>query len=151
MAGFVNRAENEASTRISPEVIRAEVARYWIAFTSKSQERLEEFYAPDASVFGSNAIRAEPGRLTVVRRSREYFNPRAQLRHCLGQIDVQLFGNGTALASYTFQFEAHDVAGPMNVAKDEKIAHGRATQVFVSDPDGTLRIVHEHLSEVKPG
>lgn len=147
----MDRVENHALARLSPEIIRAEVARYWNAFSSKSQEGLEEFFAPEASVFGSNATRSEPGRLTIVRRSREYFNPQAKLRHCLGQIDVQLFGDGAALASYTFQFEARDVAGPMNATKNEKITHGRATQVFVSAPDGSLHIVHEHLSEVKPG
>lgn len=142
--------EMDFSGQLSPEVVRAEVARFWTAFASKAVERLEEFYDPEAIVFPSAATRSEPGRLTVVRRSREYFSPQARLQHSLGPIDVQAIGDQAAIASYVFRFEAKNVAGSLATLRDEKITHGRATQVFMADRDGTLRIVHEHFSSSMP-
>jgi ketosteroid isomerase-like protein len=134
------------SGQLSPELVRAEVERFWSIFTSKVLERLEEFYDPEAVVFASAAIRSEAGRITVVRRSREYFSPQAKLRHRLGTINVQVIGDEAAVASYAFEFEARNVTGMLATVRDEKITHGRATQVFTVGHDGTLRIVHEHFS-----
>ena len=131
---------------LTPEEIRTEVARFWNVFTSKAPDLLEEFYASDATVFGSSAIRAEPGRLAVTRRRREYFDKQTSVRVQLGMIDVQLVGDNSAVASYSFRFDANRVAGGLGKSSDEHIEHGRATQVFLADPDGKLRIVHEHLS-----
>jgi ketosteroid isomerase-like protein len=133
-------------TSITPEEVRAEVTRFWTVFTSKAPDLLEEFYAPDATVFGSSAIRAEPGRLAVTRRRREYFDKQTAVRVQVGIIDVQPISEDAAVASYTFRFDADRVAGGMGKTSDEHLEHGRATQVFVSDGDGKLRIVHEHLS-----
>jgi ketosteroid isomerase-like protein len=126
------------------------VARFWSVFIAKAPERLETFYDPQATVFASAATRSEPGRLTVVRRSREYFGQKAKLHHCLGPIDVQAIGHVAAVASYVFSFEARDVEGALGALRNEKISHGRATQVFMSADDGTLRIVHEHFSTAAP-
>lgn len=132
--------------RLSPEEVRSEVTRFWNVFHSKAPDLLEEFYAPDASVFGSSAIRSEPGRLAVTRRRREYFDKQTSVRVQLGIVDVQLVGEEAAVASYTFRFHATRVAAGLGKALEENLEHGRATQVFVSDAEGKLRIVHEHLS-----
>ena len=131
---------------ITPEEVRAEVTRFWTVFTSKAPDLLEEFYSPDASVFGSAAIRVEPGRLAVTRRRREYFDKQTSVRVQVGAIDVQLIGDTIAIASYTFRFDASRVMTGQGKAADEHIEHGRATQIFVSDSAGRLRVVHEHLS-----
>ncbi len=131
---------------ITPDEVRTEVARYWNLFSSKAPELLEEFYAPDASVFASNAVRAEPGRLAVARRRREYFDKQTSVRVQVGFIEVHLLGDLAAVASYTFRFDAMRVAGATGKTSDEHLEHGRATQVFVRDGDGKLRIIHEHLS-----
>jgi ketosteroid isomerase-like protein len=131
---------------ITPEEVRAEVNRFWTVFTSKSPDLLEEFYAPDATVFSSSGVRAEPGRLAVTRRRREYFDKQTSVRVQTGIIDVQVIGDNSAVASYTFRFDADRVAGGMGKTSDEHLEHGRATQVFIADSEGKLRIVHEHLS-----
>jgi ketosteroid isomerase-like protein len=131
---------------ITPEEVRSEVTRFWTVFTSKTPDLLEEFYAPDATVFGSSAVRAEPGRLAVTRRRREYFDKETGVRVQVGAIDVQLVGDTTAVASYTFRFDASRVMTAQGKSADEHLEHGRATQVFVVDAEGKLRIIHEHLS-----
>jgi ketosteroid isomerase-like protein len=142
--------QNGRSEQLSPETIRAEIARFWATFASKAQDRLEEVYDPEAIVFSSSAKSSESGRLTVVRRSREYFIPQASLHHSLGRIDVQAIGEQAAIASYVFRFEAKNVGGSLGAMRDERIMHGRATQVFIRDHDGALRIVHEHFSAATP-
>lgn len=133
---------------LSIEQIRAEVARFWGAFTSKSVELVEEFYSPEATVFSSSATRAEPGRLAATRRKREYFHAQTKVRVQLGPIEVQFIGDDAAIASYTFEFHASRVSGALGRTVEEDIEHGRATQVFVREPDGRLRILHEHLSSI---
>jgi len=134
--------------KLSSEIVKGEVQRFWNAFTGKQAQTLMEFYAPEASVFSSSANRAEPGRLAAARRQREYFHAKASLRAVPGVIDVVLLGDFAAVASYTFQFHASRVAAALGESVEEDIRHGRATQVFAYDPDGNLRIVHEHLSHV---
>lgn len=133
-------------TPLSVETVRAEVARFWNAFTAKSAEALEEFYAHESSVFGSTASRAEPGRLAATRRKREYFTAQSSLRAQTGYVDVVMVGDQAAVASYTFQFHATKVASLTSKATEEHITNGRATQVFGVDSDGGIRIFHEHFS-----
>lgn len=133
-------------TTFTPETVRAEVARFWNAFTSKSVEALEDFYAHESSCFGTAATRAEPGRLAATRRKREYFNPQSQLRAQTGYVDVVVLGDKAAVATYTFQFQASKIASVLVKATEEKIMNGRATQVFGIDNDGKVRIYHEHFS-----
>jgi len=134
------------TTSLTPETIRAEVARFWNAFTSKSAEILEDLYAHESTCFGPSSNRPEPGRLAATRRQREYFAPAAMLRSQVGHVDVIMLGETSGVASYTFQFHATKVTPAGGRAKEEHIAQGRATQVFSLDQDGVLRIVHEHFS-----
>src|SRR5258708_38655953 len=85
---------------LSPQVIEAEVKRFWSIFISKKPELLEDFYDPEAIVFSSSATRSEPGRLTVVRRRRENSGPSPRLTHGLGKIDAQGIGQQPPAASY---------------------------------------------------
>lgn len=132
--------------KLTSEQVRAEVQRFWNAFSSKSD--LSEFYAHESSVFGSSAARAEPGRLAATRRQREYFSPSTTVKAHLGPVEVLVLGDTVAVASYTFKFSASKVANVLGGTTEENIQRGRATQVFAFDPDGNLRIVHEHLSTV---
>jgi ketosteroid isomerase-like protein len=134
------------ASRLTAEDVRAEVTRYWAAFASKSREVLEDFYAHESSVFPTSAVRAEPGRLTAARRDREYFGPRTVLKVSTGFVEVQFIGDNAAVASYTFQLSATNVESATVRNGTEEIKLGRATQVFATDMDGRLRIVHEHLS-----
>jgi ketosteroid isomerase-like protein len=131
---------------LTPEEIRTEIARFWNVFTSKAPDLLEEFYASDATVFASTGVRAEPGRLAVTRRRREYFDKQTSVRVQVGMVDVQLLSDSAAVASYTFRFDASRVVAGLGKSADEHLEHGRATQVFQKDAEGKLRIVHEHLS-----
>lgn len=133
---------------ITVEEIRAEVARFWAAFTSKASDVVDGFYLPDSSVFSSLSARAEPGRLAATRRKREYFHTQSSIRVQLGPIDVQILGHAAAVASYNFEFHASRVAGALGKRVEEDIEQGRATQVFVLQSDGRLSILHEHLSFV---
>lgn len=135
--------------KISVEQVKGEVHRFWNTFSSKDAQGLADFYSPEASVFSSVASRSEPGRLAAARRQREYFHARASLRASVGAIDVVLLGDHAAVASYTFQFHASKVASSITENVEEDIKNGRASQVFAYDPDGKLRIVHEHLSAVE--
>lgn len=131
--------------KLTAEQVKAAVERFWSAFSTKSEEALMDFYGHESSVFGSAAVRAEPGRLAATRRKREYFNPQTTVKATLGPIEVLLLGDTAAVASYTFQFHATKVAAATGTA-EEKFENGRATQVFAYDLDGKLRIMHEHLS-----
>ncbi len=130
---------------MTAEQIRTEIDRFWHRFTSKDERAVEEFYAHESSVFGSTATRPEPGRLAATRRRREYFGPESTVNVSLGPVEVMILGE-VAVASYTFQLHATHLAGALGKAVNEDIEHGRATQVFVHDQEGRLRIVHEHLS-----
>lgn len=133
-------------TSLTPETVRAEIARFWNAFTSKSPEILQEFYAHESTCFGSASNRPEPGRLAATRRKREYFNPQSTLRAQIGEVEVLMLGDRAAVASYTFQFHATKVFSAAGKANEEHIHSGRATQVFAVDQEGVPRIVHEHFS-----
>jgi len=135
--------------KLTVDHVRAEVIRFWNAFTSKDSEALAEFYAHESSVFGSAATRSEPGRLAATRRQREYFGAHSTVKASTGPIEVLILADGAAaVADYTFQFNASKVMTALGSMTEENIKRGRATQVFAYDPDGKLRIVHEHLSTV---
>lgn len=133
---------------ITAEQVRAEVKRFWSILSNKRADLLADVYAHEANVFSSSGSRPEPGRLAAAPRQREYFQPLTTLTIALGVIDVVLLGEHAAVASYTFQFHASKVASTKGGVVEEIIEHGRGTQVFVLEPDGVLRIVHEHLSSV---
>ena len=133
-------------SRVTAEDVRSEVTRFWNVFASKSPDLLEEFYAPDATVFASLSNRAEPGRLAVARRKREYFNKQSSVRIQLGLIDVQVLSDTCAVATYTFKFHGIGIVSSGRTDAEESIENGRATQIFTLDASDRLRIVHEHLS-----
>jgi ketosteroid isomerase-like protein len=134
--------------KITAEQVRAEVKRFWSIMSNKRGDQLAEAYAHESTVFSSTGARPEPGRLAAARRQREYFQPLTTVTTTLGLIEVALLGEDAAVASYTFQFHASKVASAKGGVVEEIIEHGRGTQVFLLEPDGTLRIVHEHLSSV---
>ncbi len=130
---------------MTADQIKTEIGRFWNLFASKSGEGLEDFYAHEATVFGSSATRPEPGRLAAARRMREYFQPQTSVIVTLGPVDVLMVGE-VAIASYTFKLHASKLSGALGKSVNEDIENGRATQVFAAEPDGRLRIIHEHLS-----
>jgi ketosteroid isomerase-like protein len=134
------------ATRLTADDVRNEVSRYWNAFASKSRETMEDFYAHESSVFPTSSTRSEPGRLTAARRDREYFGPRTTMKINTGYVEVVLLGEHAAIATYTFELSASNVASAAVRGGIEEIKCGRATQVFATDTDGHLRILHEHLS-----
>ena len=135
--------------KLTPDVVKGEVQRFWNVFVDKNADQLMEFYGPESSVFSSVTSRQEPGRLAAARRQREYFQKHSVLRATPSMIDVIMLGDHAAVASYNFSFHASKLAGVVNTtAQEEDIKNGRATQVFQYDTDGKLRILHEHLSSV---
>ncbi len=129
---------------LSPEAIRTEVSRFWNAFSDKDVMRLQEFYAHESVGFGSASTRSEPGRLAATRRQREYFGSSAPIRVQTSSVDVIMIDDGTAVACYTFEFRATRTTA--SGKSEEHVKNGRATHVFGFDPDGNVRIFHEHLS-----
>jgi ketosteroid isomerase-like protein len=134
------------ATQLTAEDVRTEVNRYWGTLTAKARDILEDFYAHESSVFPTTSTRSEPGRLTAARRDREYFGPRTTMKVSTGVVEVTLLSDSAAVASYTFQMSATNVANATVPGGNEEVKYGRATQVFVIDTDGHLRIIHEHLS-----
>jgi ketosteroid isomerase-like protein len=135
--------------KLTPDVVKGEVQRFWNVFVDKNADQLMEFYGPESSVFSSVTSRQEPGRLAAARRQREYFQKHSVLRATPSMIDVIMLSEHAAVASYNFTFHASKIAtitGGNN--HDEDIKNGRATQVFQYDSEGKLRILHEHLSSV---
>jgi ketosteroid isomerase-like protein len=137
-----------ASTVLTTALVQAEVARFWDALASKSTQAIEDFYSQDSTVFGTSSPRPEPGRLSTIRRAREYFHPQTTLHAQLGAIEVHLLGETAAVAVYTFQFHASRAKIGIERTSEEHVVSGRATQVFHFDAEGKLRILHEHLSVV---
>jgi ketosteroid isomerase-like protein len=93
--------------------------------------------------------RSEPGRLAAARRQREYFHKNAAIRATTSVVEVVMIGAQSAIASYAFQFHATRIEGADKHTTEEDIKNGRATQVFILDHDGKIRIVHEHLSSLE--
>lgn len=133
---------------LNAEQVRAEVARFWGAFSAKSAAVVDAFYLPEAIVFASTTTRTEPGRLAATRRKREYFHADAQIRVQVGFVDVLPVADDAAVACYTFKFHAQHVAGALGKEVEENIENGRVTQVFVRQPDGRWCILHEHISVI---
>lgn len=130
---------------ISSEEVRAEVARFWNVFSSKSKDQFEEMYFPAAIVFSSTARHTEPGRLMLARRVRQFFGPGISVRVELGSIGVQLVGKNVAIATYIYRFRSTRTESD-GTQVNRETPFGRATQIFQRDESGSLRIIHEHMS-----
>lgn len=76
------------------------VRALWDLFASKKIEEWQNFYADVALVFGSTSKRAEPARLTALRRRREYLASAATVRVEIPHIDVELLGPDCGVAIY---------------------------------------------------
>jgi len=92
--------------RISPELVRAQVDKFWKSFSGQSGDKLEQFYAPDAIVFTGRSRRSEPAPLAVARRMRQIASSTSDLNAQVDQIDVQI-SEDVAIASYIYQFQAY--------------------------------------------
>jgi ketosteroid isomerase-like protein len=134
---------------ISPAQIKADIKKFWDAFTGKSARGFQELYSPTAVVFSVDGRRTEPGRLMLVRREREFFGPKSSVGARVGEIAVQVLGPNLAVASYPFHFfVVRSLPNGKRVQVD--VPFGRATQVFQRDESGARRIIHEHLSSAEP-
>jgi ketosteroid isomerase-like protein len=130
---------------ISSEQVRAAVQRFWKVYCSKRAEEFTELYFPEATILEIDARRIEPARLMIARRVRELFAPTSSVSVKLGSIDVQILEPGVALASYGLHFHVvRLLANGKHFESDIPVT--RATHVFQRDQQGTLRIIHEHLS-----
>ena len=132
--------------KITTEQVLSAVRSFWQAFESKSADALAEFYAHEGTVFGSESPRPEPARLATARRQREYFHSHSTVKATPGEIEVIPIGEHAAIAIYNFKFHANKLSSIMGKALEETIEGGRATQVFGLNPQGELKIFHEHLS-----
>lgn len=123
--------------------------RVWELFASKKIDQWQSFYADVASVFGTASKRPEPARLVVLRRQREYLTSVTRLAVHVGKVDVEIIGPDCAVAAYTMQLDAEQIARLSAAGQkdhQEHLENARVTHVFQRDSDGRLRIVHEHIS-----
>src|SRR5579864_4814197 len=131
------------------EDVSTQVHRFWNAYCNGSKHILAEMYLPSAIVFGTFARRSEPVQLTLARRLRKVGNLKSSMSAQLGPIDVQAVGD-IAVASYPYHF--HLIKANSDGSRlDIDAPYARGTQIFQSDQNGALRIVHEHLSVAEPG
>ena len=134
---------------VSPDEVRAEVRRFRQVFSTKAKTEFAQFYLPSATVFAANAPRMERARLMIVRRARELFGPKSSVGAKLGSVDVQILGTDLAIASYPFHYSVTRTL-PNGRRYWLDVPFGRATQIFQRDPNGALRIIHEHMSSADP-
>jgi ketosteroid isomerase-like protein len=134
---------------ISADQVRQRVQRFWNVLSSKAKAEFEAMYLPSATVFAVDGRRAEPARLMVVRRARELMSASSSVAAKTGLIEVQLLGPGVAVSSYPLHFSTTRNM-PNGRRYHAEIPYLRATQLFVRDADGQLRIIHEHLSSADP-
>jgi len=138
------------STAIAVQQVESAVRRYWRVLAEKQTGEMSGFYSYDALVFHPFAVRSEPGRVSAARKEREYFDAETVFKpEIVGMIEVQVLADDLAVASYNFRWTAtnlkQDVLGKRY---DKAVRDGRATQIFRLTPEGELKIVNEHLSDV---
>lgn len=133
---------------ISSDQVQAQVQTFWKLFSGKDKSGFEQLYAPTATVFAADARRSEPARLMFVRRERELFGPKSLVKAQLGPITVQLLAPDLASAVYSFHFSVTRSL-PNGNRTHVDVPHGRATQVFQRMEDGSLLIIHEHMSSAE--
>jgi ketosteroid isomerase-like protein len=134
---------------LSAAEVESTVRAFWQSFAAKKAELWQSFYADIALVFGTASKRPEPARLIVLRRQREYLSSSAKMQVEVGHIDVEMLGPGCAVAGYILKLHAEQVArlsASGNKEFEEHLENARVTHVFMRYEDGSLRIVHEHIS-----
>jgi ketosteroid isomerase-like protein len=134
--------------KLSPDDVRSAVRKFWDILSGKSRDTLEEMYSTSALVFTGKARRTESGKLAAVRRSRQLPSASAS-RVEIGPIEVQVSAGNAAIAAYTYSFSTTRTQ-PDGTKTQVETPFGRATQVFLRDGNGNLRILHEHLSAAAP-
>jgi ketosteroid isomerase-like protein len=140
----------QAANFLEPDEVRAAVHNCWQAISSKSKERVEEFYFPTAILFAADARRSELARLAIARRAREFFGSASSMSADIGTIDVQMAGAAGAIASYTFRLRiVRQLAN--GKCHEQSIPFCRSTTVFRRDDAGAARILHEHQSAAEVG
>lgn len=125
------------------------VRRYWNVAASKLTKELQSCYLDTASIFATASKRLEPARLVTARRNREYMGIASRMSYELGAINVDLLTRDTAVAAYTARWRADQIAKPSargGKTSEENITHLRVTHVFQRQDNGSLKIIHEHLS-----
>lgn len=138
-----------STAHLSQAEIEFAVRKFWELFAAKKTEQWQDFYADAAMVFGTGSKRPEPARLAVLRREREYFAGPTRLRINVGRIDVEIIGADCAVAAYLLQLDAEQIAkvsAAGHKEHEEHLENARVTHVFRRNGDGSLRIVHEHIS-----
>jgi len=137
------------SLHLSKAEVESAVRRFWELFAAKKVEQWQGFYADVAVVFGTGSKRPEPARLVVLRRQREYLSTETKMRIEVRNIDVELLGADFAVAVYLLRLDAEQIAKlSASGQKDheEHLEGARVTHVFCRHEDGSVRIVHEHIS-----
>jgi hypothetical protein len=125
------------------------VRRYWIVAASKLTSELQSFYLDTASIFATMSKRLEPARLVTARRNREYMDSATRMSYELGAINVELLTRDSAVAAYSARWRADEISKPSaegGKTSRENFTHLRVTHVFQRQFDGSLKIIHEHLS-----
>jgi hypothetical protein len=137
-------------TCITVPQIESAVRRYWRVLMEKASGEMGDFYSYDSVVFNPFSSRAESGRVSAARKEREYYTRETAFHaEITGPIGVQLLADNIAVASYNFRWNASNMKqAVLGQSFDKAVRDGRATQVFVLSPEGELRIVSEHLSDI---
>src|ERR1700730_5072117 len=120
--------------------VESAVRSYWNISASKQADQQQDCYAENAVIFTSSSRRAEPGRLVLVRRRREYMMGSSKMRVDVGRIDVEVIGPSAAVAVYTMQLEAQKELAPAisrTRVSEEHLKDARVTHVFVRQADGS--------------
>ncbi|MGE5324695.1 MAG: nuclear transport factor 2 family protein [Actinomycetota bacterium] len=123
--------------------------RFWELFAAKKTEQWQTCYSDVATVFGTASKRPEPARLVVLRRQREYLSSATKMRINVGRVDVEVIGPDCAVAAYLLHLDAEQIAKASAAGQREQEEHlenARVTHVFQRHSNGSLLIVHEHIS-----
>ncbi len=134
---------------LSTAEVESAVRKFWELFAAKKTDQWQTFYADIATVFGTGSRRPEPARLTVLRRQREYLSSGAVMRINVGKVDVEVIAPDCAVAAYLLQLHAEQIAKASATGHkehEEHLENARVTHVFQRNGDGSLKIVHEHIS-----
>src|SRR5258707_3908256 len=139
---------NGAAEKITNDQVQAAVRSFWEVWKAKSAEALADAYSTNSITFRAGSVSVEPGFMGIAQRSREDFHEACSIEYQLGQIEVVLLSDTTAIAIYSFYFRALNraMAAAHGTLQEEVVPYGRATHIFRRDPDGKLRILHEHVS-----
>lgn len=134
------------SEKVTIKEVHAAVKSFWDANMSKNAETRAALYATGSCVFTTDSGRAEPARLVVLKREREYLHKDASMQVDLGPIEIHALDDTAAVAYYTFSLCVKQRQISPGKMVEENIPAGRVTQVWHRQPDGRLLFVHEHIS-----